>query len=142
MSGILEYSSNNSGGDFWLKDEDWHALEAAGWVVHWRHAADASDHTHSANDPGFFEHYHAYSEPLLRSTPDENHRWLDALATSAAIETDNPNEAIKQFERLAHQSVNDEGCSCCGPPHSFSYTKDGKTSYLDLYPYGHSIDWR
>lgn len=31
----VEYSSNNSGGHWWLSDEDWLALEQAGWVVEW-----------------------------------------------------------------------------------------------------------
>jgi hypothetical protein len=31
----VEYSSNNSGGYWWLKDKDWQALEDAGWYVHW-----------------------------------------------------------------------------------------------------------
>ena len=29
---IVEYSSNNSGGSFWLDEKDWKALERAGWV--------------------------------------------------------------------------------------------------------------
>lgn len=29
------YASNNSGGTWWLTDEDWKALEEAGWKVHW-----------------------------------------------------------------------------------------------------------
>ena len=32
----VRYSSNNSGGKWWLSDEDWKALEAAGWDVKWR----------------------------------------------------------------------------------------------------------
>ena len=32
----LEYSSNNSGGSFWLSDQDWKNLEAAGWKVDWK----------------------------------------------------------------------------------------------------------
>lgn len=32
----IEYSSNNSGGDWWLSDDDWKALEAAGWVIEWK----------------------------------------------------------------------------------------------------------
>lgn len=32
----VEYSSNNSGGGWWLDDKDWYALETAGWVVDWR----------------------------------------------------------------------------------------------------------
>lgn len=35
MPGWIEYDSNNSGGSFWLKDEDWKALEDAGWHVNW-----------------------------------------------------------------------------------------------------------
>ena len=33
---IVEYSSNNSGGDWWLTDDDWKKLEQAGWIVQWR----------------------------------------------------------------------------------------------------------
>ena len=29
----IVYSSNNSGGSWWLSDEDWKKLEAAGWNV-------------------------------------------------------------------------------------------------------------
>jgi len=32
----VTYSSNNSGGSWWLTDENWEALEAAGWRVRWR----------------------------------------------------------------------------------------------------------
>ena len=31
----VNYSSNNSGGYWWLEDKDWYALEKAGWVVEW-----------------------------------------------------------------------------------------------------------
>jgi hypothetical protein len=33
----VEYTTNNSGGSWWLSEEDWKALEAAGWKVEWRH---------------------------------------------------------------------------------------------------------
>ena len=32
----ITYYSNNSGGYWWLTDENWYALENAGWVVDWR----------------------------------------------------------------------------------------------------------
>ena len=32
----VEYITNNSGGSWWLSDDDWKALEAAGWKVEWR----------------------------------------------------------------------------------------------------------
>lgn len=31
----VEYSSNNSGGSWWLRDTDWFALEKGGWKVEW-----------------------------------------------------------------------------------------------------------
>ncbi len=33
---LVEYSSNNSGGDWWLTEQDWLNLEKAGWVVVWQ----------------------------------------------------------------------------------------------------------
>lgn len=33
--GLLSYSANNSGGYWWLQDEHWKKLEAAGWKVEW-----------------------------------------------------------------------------------------------------------
>jgi len=32
----VEYSSNNSGGNWWLDDKNWKALETAGWKVEWK----------------------------------------------------------------------------------------------------------
>lgn len=32
----ITYSSNNSGGGWWLSTEDWLNLEKAGWLVDWR----------------------------------------------------------------------------------------------------------
>jgi hypothetical protein len=32
---IVTYQSNNSGGYWWLDDEDWRNLEKAGWKVEW-----------------------------------------------------------------------------------------------------------
>lgn len=34
--GLLSYSSNNSGGNWWLTDSDWYSLAEAGWNVEWR----------------------------------------------------------------------------------------------------------
>lgn len=31
----VKYSANNSGGHWWLSDEQWKDLEDAGWVVNW-----------------------------------------------------------------------------------------------------------
>jgi hypothetical protein len=55
----VEYSSNNSGGSWWLKDKDWYTLEKAGWKVEW---------------------YKEETFSLFKEAPDENSdvRWLGA----------------------------------------------------------------
>jgi len=94
---IVEYTSNNSGGKWWLTDDDWHALEAAGWKVEW------------AKDDTYYQ-----SSKLL-----ENDRWLGALATRATLECDSLESAVRSFEKHTGQDIQAKGCSCCGPPHSF-----------------------
>lgn len=101
----LEYSSNNSGGSWWLSDDDWKALENAGWTVEWAKDSD---------------------RPYFRA--DENGRWLGALATRASVETDNVEHSVQEWERITGACASDEGCNCCGPPHSFSY-EDGEGHY-------------
>ena len=103
----IEYSSNNSGGAWWLTDENWLALEAAGWKVEW--VRDRTD--------GFFG-------------CDRDGRWLGALAKEASKDFDSPAEAIREFERITGQNASDEGCNCCGAPHSFSWdAPDGEWGY-------------
>jgi hypothetical protein len=104
----LRYSSNNSGGDWWLTDDDWRAMEAAGWKVDWY-----------ADSPIF--------------APDENGRWLEALASKAEIQTDDPKKTIEEWAALVDEDPTDEGCNCCGQPHNFSYTDaGGKIHYVDI----------
>jgi hypothetical protein len=98
---IIEYSSNNSGGDWWLTDEDWKALEDAGWKVQW-HKDDPPD------------------SPFARSISEDG-RWLGALAGYASIDAETPADAMRSFEKATGKDVSDEGCNCCGPPHSFSW---------------------
>lgn len=108
--GWVEYSSNNSGGDWWLDDDDWKALEAAGWKVEWN--VDRA----------------RLSE--LDSNPEG--RFLGALATSAKRYGVSMRHAIEEWENVTGESSNDLGCSCCGVPHSFSlYSSSG--AYLDSY---------
>lgn len=96
----VEYSSNNSGGNWWLDDADWFALEKAGWQVNW-------------------------SRDKERFGKKEE-RWLGALATSASREGLSMQEAIDEWESVTGQSSDSEGCPCCGPPPSFSsYDDDG-----------------
>jgi hypothetical protein len=91
----VRYASNNSGGSWWLTDKDWHKLEAAGWEVEW-----------------------------YKDQPKEKYqdgRFLGALATYATIECETPGDAMRMFEEITGEKVSDEGCGCCGAPHSFSW---------------------
>jgi hypothetical protein len=91
----ITYSSNNSGGDWWLTDGDWYALELAGWEVDWfRYSGD-------------------------RKKLKQSHRWLGALASSASREGLTLDEAVEEWESLTGKSAKDSGCECCGPPHTF-----------------------
>lgn len=95
----LEYTHNNSGGSWWLTDDDWRNLEKAGWTVEWSRDGDPEWGV-------------------------EDGRWLGALATRAWIETDDPDEAVRKWGQITGQNPHDEGCNCCGQPHWFSYTDD------------------
>lgn len=99
--GTIEYSSNNSGGSWWLTDENWKALEAAGWKVDW--VAD--------RDP---------DKPSILA-PDSDGRWLGALAMRATKETDDPEAAISEWEQITGEDSTAEGCNCCGNPHDFTF---------------------
>jgi hypothetical protein len=92
----VEYSSNNSGGSWWLSDEDWYALEKGGWKVGW-----ASK----------------WEEPWRSRDPDG--RYLGALARGAEIEVHSLEEAKESFQLITGQWPEEEGCECCGPPHNF-----------------------
>ena len=93
---IVEYSSNNSGGGWWLTDANWYDLEKVGWKVHW-----------------------LKDETIEIFKPDSEGRWLGALATKAHKDFPSVKDAIKEFEEITGQNVADEGCNCCGPPHTF-----------------------
>ncbi len=94
----VTYSSNNSGGRWWLKDEDWKKLEAAGWTVNW---VKDDKNRYIGRDPG-------------------NERWLGALATEASIEVESIDVAIAKWEYVTGKDAFAKGCSCCGQPHNFS----------------------
>jgi hypothetical protein len=134
--GVIEYSSNNSGGRWWLSDDDWLALEAAGWVVHWIHDLDDPSHQHDPPDPRWAslflsDHHHAWDHKhTLTAVTSNGDRWLGALARSAAKQTADAASAVAEWESVTGQTASDEGCNCCGPPHSFTFTDDeGHTSY-------------
>jgi hypothetical protein len=97
----VEYGSNNSGGHWWLTDQNWLDLEAAGWKVAWRKDAKSK----------FF-------------MADKDGRWLGALATGATREGLHLRDAVVEWERVTGLSATDAGCPCCGPPHYFTEDDD------------------
>jgi hypothetical protein len=99
-----KYITNNSGGDWWLTDEDWHKLEDAGWTVDWVATSENWKTSIGAREVAL------------------TGRWLGALATQAT--RDLPLDlAIAEFEHVTGQDAEAEGCECCGQPHGF-YEED------------------
>ena len=90
----ITYNSNNSGGSWWLTDDNWRDLERAGWEVDWYANKDSDEY--------------------------KDGRFLGALATSAKKDFPSEEDAISEWERIVGASAGDEGCPCCGAPHYFS----------------------
>lgn len=91
----ITYDSNNSGGSWWLKDDDWFNLEKAGWTIKW--------YKNEVNSWGGYP----------------SGRFLDALASEAYKEFDSIESAISEWESITGENAEDQGCSCCGQPHNF-----------------------
>lgn len=150
MAGIITYTANNSGGSWWLDDKDWFALEEAGWTVHWQHDRDDPSHVHDGDEAwmlenkwGMTDHSHSHAKQnLLTKVVGSGERWLGCLAKSAAKATDNPAEAVAEWERITGQCASDEGCNCCGSPHSFEFTDaDGNTQYTSVEVTATRLNW-
>ena len=110
---MLELTYPSSGGSGWLEDKDWKALEKAGWVVSW-YRDYKSDGTKAGD---------------LLARMRAPGRWLGALASEASKSFETPAEAMREFEKITGQVVSDEGCNCCGAPHSFSWAVNGQYEY-------------
>lgn len=130
--GLLVYDPNNSGGRWWLNHEDYLALEQEGWIVYWVHS---KDQTHEGfvggdkNDPhtwkdSFGKHDHKTgSAQEVRSTHDGGD-WFGATADGAGKRFDTAEQGVREWERITGQTASEEGCNCCGNPHSFEWKGD------------------
>jgi len=96
---LIRYSSNNSGGRWWLDDDDWKRLEQNGWSIEW-------------------------AKNCKYRSGDKDGRWLGALATACTKKFYSVLEAAAEFSRITGQSMDEEGCPCCGPPHYFSEERE------------------
>lgn len=104
----VEYSTNNSGGSYWLKNKDWKALANAGWKIF-----------------GFdnFVYENGNHKPDKDGLPTRKGK-VPVQGQYAFKKFNNIQEALAEFEKLTGQDVTAEGCNCCGPPHSFTWGKD------------------
>lgn len=121
---LIEYSANNSGGSWWLKDEDWLALEKAGWKVGWADQENEYDrHGKRVLGTDGLPVFAVKKTPFIDRDrkADSRARWLGAIAMYAYKHFDTVKEALQEFERVTGANVMDEGCNCCGAPHSFSW---------------------
>ena len=137
----VEYYSDNSGGRWWLNDEQWKALEDAGWEVEWGgmyfcHSrfnfsdnnpptghVDCWDGKGKENPCQGHRCFSSYEE--IVAAGDEA-RWLGSLAKQATRQGLPLREAAEEWERVTGMSSTDAGCPCCGLPHNFTeYDDDG-----------------
>ena len=106
---IIQFHSNNSGGNRWLNDDNWLALEKAGWKLF-----SFGDFVYEGDD-------YSYSEDgLPERKGGKATNSMGTLAHYAFKKFDSMKEAIIELEKLTGLDSTEEGCNCCGPPHCFS----------------------
>lgn len=130
--GVMEYDSNNSGGGWWLKDEDWLKLEEAGWTVHWVRPNENPDPRFSVlsqtSGRVYSELPHEVVQPVGSYEWAKDNRYMGAVAVSCAKAGKDANELLREWEAITGQDSADEGCNCCGPPHNFEWhAPDGES---------------
>lgn len=139
----VTYSSNNSGGGWWLKDKDWKNLEKRGWHIIWGGLYFC--HSRYKISEKVPEKYVECAKGTscnghrLYESANEEERWLGALAKEATKDFNSITEAIKEFETVTKQDVTDEGCNCCGAPHTFTWD-DNYASGENLAEYLYGAD--
>lgn len=134
----VTYSSNNSGGSWWLTDENWRDLEQAGWVVEWggswfcksrygsisgsQRPRSLTVECESSDVCKGHRCYESYADAV-----ENESRWLGALAREAYREGLSLRDAVAEWERVTGKDSTDAGCACCGQPHYFTaYDDNGK----------------
>lgn len=123
----VEYSSNNSGGDWWLKRGDWEALEKAGWRVEWGGLYFCNSKYPGLFGKGVPERYVpcpegavCHGHRMAESADTVKELWLGAHAKRATLECGSRDAAVESWEETLGMDASEEGCSCCGAPHYFS----------------------
>lgn len=122
----ITYSSNNSGGRWWLDDDDWINLEKAGWTVLWGGYRFCHSKWATKKDPVCATEVECNGHGAFSSIKDmkAKDKWLGSYAHEAYIDTDcTMKEVIDKWESITGQNSEDQGCRCCGEPHNF-YQKE------------------
>lgn len=125
----IEYESNNSGGSWWLEDEHWRALEAAGWKVLWvslkeKYAAKGYERDVDGTPLLVPISDSSLEGSMVRKGADGEYRFFGALATHAFRAGLSLREAVDEWERATGLDASAEGCECCGRPHVFAEYDD------------------
>jgi hypothetical protein len=131
----VEYDSNNSGGSWWLDDEDWKKLEAAGWVVEWANLKPQFKNKDYVRRPDGIPELIPGKDAFVTADKDGVPRWLGAIAKRAyKPNCESLREAADEWEQITGKSATDAGCPCCGQPHNFTlYSNTGE--HLDSGPH-------
>lgn len=93
-----------------MTEDDWQKLEKAGWKLF---GFDDFEYTNAGSyvvEDGF---------PKKKSNsrtknPHYGFKYFNSIT-----------DALVEFEELTGQDVSEEGCNCCGAPHSFSWSGSG-----------------
>lgn len=138
---LVEYNSSNSGGGWWLNDDDWKRLEKAGWEVKWGgvyfcHSKWSKLPKGKENVCGDGEKCPGHRKyDTWEQVGDD--KWLGCLSKEATKEFESISDALREFEEITGESVTDEGCNCCGAPHTFYWdNKYASGDELSQYIYG------
>lgn len=110
---FVEYSSNNSGGYWWLSDDDWIKLEKYGWKVVWNNMEIQYD-----KKGNYLIDNDGMPKLILNKKLDES--FLGAKARRAFRAGLTYDEAIEDWEKLTGENHAAKGCPCCGSPHDFT----------------------
>jgi hypothetical protein len=133
----VTYSSNNSGGNWWLLDSHWQRLEDAGWYVMWGgnvfcnldpiFAKGSGANKAPGDCPLEVRNEHLFNTckghrayDSLDAVIADNGQWLGSAAREASKDFPTLKDAILEWEEVTGMDAADEGCNCCGAPHSFS----------------------
>lgn len=123
--GILKYDPNNSGGRWWLTEEDYVALEEYGWTVHWAHENG------KAPFGGVSANIYDYDELLIPIQRNKDLRYLGSVAGTCAKRFDTAEEGVREWEDITGQRAGEVGCNCCGRPHDFEFfTSKDNSAYM------------